>query len=65
MSVHVTTCTSCVEVVALIRCVFLHFVAVSDQLLEQLINIKFCVKLGKNANDTLCNACPRPVGENL
>jgi hypothetical protein len=44
---------SCVEVVALIRDVFLRLVAkMSDQFLEHQINIKFCVKLGKNASDT-------------
>jgi hypothetical protein len=32
--------------------VFLRFVAkVSDRFLEQRINVKFCVKLGRNAND--------------
>jgi len=41
------------EVVALIRCMFLCLVTkMSDKFLEQQINIKFCVKLGKNANDT-------------
>jgi hypothetical protein len=38
-----------VEVAALIRHVFL---CINDQVLEQQINIKFCVKLGKNASDT-------------
>jgi hypothetical protein len=41
------------EVVALIRCVFLRLVAkIGDRFLAQRINIKFCVKLGKNASDT-------------
>jgi hypothetical protein len=35
-------------------CVFLHLVSdLSDRFLEQQINVKFCVKLGKN----LCDAC--------
>jgi hypothetical protein len=39
--------------VALIIRVFLRFFAkMSDQFLEQQINLKFCVKLGKNASDT-------------
>jgi hypothetical protein len=34
-------------------CEFLHLVAeISDLFLEQRINIKFCVKFGKNASDT-------------
>jgi predicted secreted protein len=42
-----------VEVVALIRRVCLFLVAkMSDRFLEQQRNIKFCVKLGKNASDT-------------
>jgi hypothetical protein len=41
------------EVVALIRRVFLRLVEkMSDRFLEQRLNIKFGVKLGKNANDT-------------
>jgi len=37
---------TCVEVVALIRCVFLNLIIkMSDQLSEQWINIQFCVKL--------------------
>jgi hypothetical protein len=36
--------------VALIRCLSLQ--KMSDQVLEQQINIKFCVKLGKNTCDT-------------
>jgi hypothetical protein len=34
----------------------------SDRFLEQRINIKFCVKLGKNANDT-CAALSKVYGE--
>jgi len=42
-----------VEVVVLIRCVFLSLVAkISDWFLERRINVKFYVKLGKNASDT-------------
>jgi hypothetical protein len=42
-----------VENVALIRRLFLHLVTeMSDRFLEQRINIKFCVKLGKNASGT-------------
>jgi hypothetical protein len=59
MSVHVSTCiaynfnVSATEVVALIRRVFLSLVGkMSVRFLEQRINIKFCVKLGKNASDT-------------
>jgi hypothetical protein len=43
-----------VKVVALIRRVYLFVRLVakmSDRFLEQEINIKFCVKLGKNASD--------------
>jgi hypothetical protein len=41
------------EVVALIRCVFLHHITkLSDQFLQQQTNIKFCMKLGSNASDT-------------
>jgi hypothetical protein len=41
------------EVAALIRRVFLHFVAeISDLFLEQRINMKFYVKLGNNESDT-------------
>jgi hypothetical protein len=41
------------EVVALIRHVFLHLIAkMSAQFSEQGISIKFCVKLGKNASET-------------
>jgi hypothetical protein len=55
---------SCVEVMALIRCVFLHLVTkMSDWFLEQWITIKFCVKLGKNAQDTY--ALLRLMGEKL
>jgi uncharacterized metal-binding protein len=44
---------SCVEVVALIRRVSLRLVAkMSDRFLEQRIDTKFCVKLGKNASDS-------------
>jgi hypothetical protein len=42
-----------VEIVVRTRRVFRRFVAkISDQFLEQGINIKFCVKLGKNSSDT-------------
>jgi uncharacterized metal-binding protein len=42
-----------VEAVAQIKRVFLRVVAKkSDRFLEQRINIKFCVKLEKNASDT-------------
>jgi hypothetical protein len=43
-----------VEDVALIRCVCLSSLVgkISDWVLEQRINIKICVKLGKNASDT-------------
>jgi hypothetical protein len=40
------------EIVALIRSVFLHLVRMSNQFLEQRTSIKFCVKLVKNASDT-------------
>jgi hypothetical protein len=44
---------SCVEVVALIRRVFLLFVGKNiDLFLEQQIHIKFCVKLGKKSSIT-------------
>jgi hypothetical protein len=44
---------SYVEDMAFIRRVFLRLVAkMSDCFLEQWINIKFCVKLGKNESDT-------------
>jgi hypothetical protein len=39
------------EVVALIRHVFLHLIAKMSDQLEQQINFKFCVQLGKNAGD--------------
>jgi hypothetical protein len=59
MSVHVPTCNALTLVVwklgALIgmTCVFLRLVTkMSDRFLEQRINIKFCMKLGKNASDT-------------
>jgi len=43
----------CVEVVALIIRVFLRlFAKMSDRFLEQRMNFKFCVKLGKNSSDT-------------
>jgi len=43
-------------------CVFLHFVAkMSDKFLEQRINIKSCVKLGKNASDT-CTMLSKAYG---
>jgi hypothetical protein len=55
--------TSYMEVVALIRRVFPRLVAkMSDRFLEQRINIKCCVKLGKNASDT-CAGSPRLMGE--
>jgi hypothetical protein len=42
-----------VEVVVLISCLFIHLITkMSSQFLEQRINVKFCVKLGKYANDT-------------
>jgi hypothetical protein len=41
------------ETVALRRHVFLYLIAkMNDRFLEQQINIKFCVKLGKNMSDT-------------
>jgi hypothetical protein len=58
--------SSCVEVVALIRRVFLHLIAKMNYwFLEQQINIKFCVKLGKNASDTCTILSPRLMGEKL
>jgi len=63
MSVHIQTCASCVEVLALIRCVcvFLRLVAkINDRCSEQRINITAYVRLGKNASDTcamLYEAC--------
>jgi hypothetical protein len=41
------------EVVALIRRVFLHLIPkISDRFLEQRNNHQFCVKLGKSSSDT-------------
>jgi len=53
-SVHVSTCdANCVEVLTLIRRMFLRLVTeISDSNLEQRISVKFCVNLGKNASDT-------------
>jgi hypothetical protein len=49
--------TSCMEAVALIRLVFLHLIAkMSNQFLEQWINITFCMQLEKNTSDTCANA---------
>jgi hypothetical protein len=46
-------------------CVFLRLVAkMSDRILEQGINIKFCVKLEKNASDT-CAMLSEAYGENV
>jgi len=48
----------------LIRRMFLRLVTeMNDQFLERRINIKVCVKLGKNV--TLVECSPRPVGEKL
>jgi len=56
--------TSYLEVVMLIRRMFLRLVTeMNDQFLERRINIKVCVKLGKNV--TLVECSPRPVGEKL
>jgi len=56
MSVHVSACTrynlnTLMVLMVLIKvCVFLCLITkVSNQFLEQQINIKFCVNLGKNA----------------
>jgi hypothetical protein len=50
-----------VKVVALIKPVFLLLVAkISGHVLEQRINVTFCIKLGKNTTDTcdmLSEAC--------
>jgi hypothetical protein len=35
----------------------------SDRILEQRINIKFCVKLGKNTNNTFALLCQDYGGE--
>jgi hypothetical protein len=44
--------TTCVQVVALLKRVFLRHVAkMGDRFLEQEFSIKFSVKLGNNAND--------------
>jgi hypothetical protein len=69
MSVHVSTCikrinASCVETVALIRRVSPRLVVkMSDRVLVQGINIKLCVKLGKNASDTCALLSERYGGE--
>jgi hypothetical protein len=62
MPVHVLTCTtcefnainsSCLEVGALIKRVYIRlFAKISTYVLQQRINIKFCVILGNNASDT-------------
>jgi len=45
-------------------CVFLRFITkMKDQFLEQQINIKFCVKLGKNSSDTCVMLSDAYVGE--
>jgi len=63
MSVHVLTCTSCAEVVAVIQCVFVCLVTkMSDWFLEQQINIKLCVKLQKNARN-ICVILSEAYGE--
>jgi hypothetical protein len=52
------------EVVALIRRVFLRLITkMSDKYLEQQIDIKFYVKLGKNASDTCAVLCEAYGGE--
>jgi hypothetical protein len=45
---------SCVEFVVLIKCVCSYILSqkINDQILEQQINIKFCVNSGKTAGDT-------------
>jgi hypothetical protein len=54
------------EVVALTIRVFLRLVTkMSDRYLEQRMNIKFCVKLGKNAIDTYALFCAAYGGEAL
>jgi hypothetical protein len=46
-------------------CVFLHLVEkMNDQFLVQWVNIKFCVKLGKNASDT-CAMLSKAYGDKL
>jgi len=65
MSMHVSTYTmyacinsNCVGLEVLIRHVFLHLIKkMSDGFLEQQINIKFYMKLGKNASDTCAMLC--------
>jgi hypothetical protein len=53
------------EVVALIRHVFLHFITeMSDWFLVQQVNIKFYVKLGKNASD-IYSVLSEAYGEKL
>jgi hypothetical protein len=45
--------TCCVEVLVLIRHVFLHLITkLSYPLLEQQTSIKFCVKFGRDTSDT-------------
>jgi hypothetical protein len=71
MSVHVLTCTiynfnALMTVVALIRLVFLHLITkMSDWFLEQQINIKFCMKLGKIASDICAVLSEAYGGETL
>jgi hypothetical protein len=51
---------------AIIGHVFLHLVAkMNDLFLEQRINIKFCVKLGKNASDTYAVLFKAYAGEGM
>jgi hypothetical protein len=54
ISVHVPTRTNCFEAVALIK--FICFYTSTQKISEQGMNIKFCVKLGKNAS----GICPLP-----
>jgi hypothetical protein len=55
---------SCAEAVALIRRVFLRLITkMSNRFLEQRINIKFCVKLGKNTSDTFALLSEADGGE--
>jgi hypothetical protein len=76
MSVHVLTCTS-YDFVALMPVVcklcgsdkmhvFLRLVTkMSDRFLEQRMNTKFCVKLGKNANETCVMLSEAHGGEDM
>jgi len=74
MSLHVSTCTSYYfNTLMPVVCklwrwydVFLHFITkISYQFLEQQINIKFWMKLGKNANDTYAMLFEVYVGESM